>query len=85
MAKVECNSVHSFFSNQPLRQQQLFSLISTLCAPRQCIPESDLCRLIVDSRLPWAVEPVDGSSSWLYLPEAARARYVAGVMVLSAD
>jgi hypothetical protein len=44
-----------------------------------------MCRLVVDSRLPWAFEPIDGNSSWLYLPEAVRARNVAGVMVLSAE
>jgi hypothetical protein len=85
MAKVNGNSFYSSFSNQHQRQLRLISLISELCAPRQGMPESDLCRLVVDSRLPWAVEPIDGNSSWLYLPQAVRARKVAGVMVLSAD
>jgi hypothetical protein len=85
MANVECNSVHSFSSNKHLRQQHLFSLISMLCAPRQSIPASDMCRLIVDSRLSWAVEPIDGRSSWLYLSGAAQARKIADCLVLSAD
>ena len=67
MANAECNSVYSFSSNRHLRQQHLFSLISELCAPRRSLPETDMCRLIVDSRLPWAVEPIDGDTSWLYL------------------
>ena len=85
MGSIECNSVHSSFSNQHQRQLRLISLISELCAPRRGIPEPDMCRLVVDSRLPWAFEPIDGHSSWLYLPEAVRARNMAGVMVLSAD
>jgi hypothetical protein len=85
MANVNGNSVYSSFSNQHQRQLRLISLISELCAPRRGIPEPDMCRLVVDSRLPWAFEPIDGNSSWLYLPKAVRARNVAGVMVLSAE
>ena len=85
MANAECNSVHSFSSNKHLRQQHLFSLISALCAPRRSLPETDMCRLIVDSRLSWAVEPIDGDTSWLYLPKPARMRQQAGVWVLTAD
>jgi len=70
--------------NQQQRQQELFCLISRLCAPRSRRPPSDLCRLVVDSRLQWAVAPIDGESSWLYLPEAAQARHMAGCLVLSA-
>jgi hypothetical protein len=44
-----------------------------------------MCRLIVDSRLSWAVEPIDGDTSWLYLPKPARMRQQAGVWVLTAD
>ncbi|MBV8646358.1 MAG: hypothetical protein JOZ06_03040, partial [Paludibacterium sp.] len=40
-------------SNRHFRQQQLLSLISVLCAPRQCRPNPDVCRLIVDSQLAW--------------------------------
>jgi len=31
------------------------------------------------------VAPIDGESSWLYLPQAARARQLAGCLVLSAS
>jgi len=72
-------------SNRHFRQQQLLSLISVLCAPRQCRPNPDVCRLIVDSQLAWRSEPIDANTSWLYLPTAARAREVAGCLVLTAD
>jgi len=84
MAKVECNPFFSSASNQSPRQEQLFLLISQLCAPRSRHPQPDVCRLVVDSRLQWAVAPIDGESSWLYLPEVARARHMAGCLVLSA-
>ena len=85
MAKIECNPFFSSASNQSPRQEQLFLLISQLCAPRTRRPEPDVCRLVVDSRLPWAVAPIDGESSWLYLPQAARARQLAGCLVLIAS
>ena len=85
MAKIECNPFFSSASNQSPRQEQLFLLISQLCAPRTRRPEPDVCRLVVDSRLPWAVAPIDGESSWLYLSQAARARQLAGCLVLSAS
>ena len=85
MAQIECNPFFSSASNQSPRQEQLFLLISQLCAPRTRRPEPDVCRLVVDSRLPWAVAPIDGESSWLYLPQAARARQLAGCLVLSAS
>ena len=84
MAEIECNPFFSCASNQQQRQEQLFCLISQLCAPRSRRPQPDVCRLVVDSRLQWAVAPIDGESSWLYLPEVARARSVAGCLVLSA-
>lgn len=84
MGNVECNPFFSCASNQSQRQEQLFLLISQLCVPRSRRPESDLCRLIIDSRLQWAVAPIDGASSWLYLPEAAQARQLAGCLVVSA-
>ena len=84
MAKIECNPFFSSASNQSPRQEQLFLLISQLCAPRTRRPEPDVCRLVVDSRLPWAVAPIDGESSWLYLPQVAQARQLAGCLVLSA-
>jgi hypothetical protein len=85
MAALQGNTLHAFSSNQNLRQLQLFNLVSQLCEPRQALPKSDECRLVVDSRLSWAVEPIDGNTSWLYLPRAARARLVAGCLVLTAD
>jgi hypothetical protein len=60
-------------------------LVSRLCPPRDSLPEPGLCRLIVDSRLDWAVESIDGQSSWLYLPSAARQRQVAGCTILTLD
>jgi len=68
---------HLFFNctpNQQQRQHELFSLVSQLRAPRSRRPESGLCRLVVDSRLQWAVAPIDGAPPWLYLPEAGAAR-----------
>jgi hypothetical protein len=85
MANAHPNVIHRISTNQSFRQLQLFSLISRLCAPREDIPKSDVVRLIVDSRIPWAVEPVDGNSSWLYVPQAAHARQLAGCIVLTAD
>jgi hypothetical protein len=85
MANRDSNAIQCFSSNQHLRELQLFSLISTLCAPRQSRPASDMCRLIVDSRLQWAVEPIDGNTSWLYLPHAAHARQLAGCTVLTVN
>ncbi|TDR82995.1 hypothetical protein [Paludibacterium purpuratum] len=85
MATQDGNSAQVFFPNQDFRQQQLLSLISVLCLPRGSRPNSDECRLVVDSRLPWAFESVDGSTSWMYLPKAARVREVAGCLVLTAD
>jgi hypothetical protein len=37
-------------TNPHLRQLPFFSLISTLCPPRHRRQDSDLCRLIIDSR-----------------------------------
>ena len=85
MAKRDSSSIQCLSSNQQLRQLQLFSLVSMLCVPRRSAPEPDVCRLIVDSRLEWAVNPIDGESSWLYLPHAARARHLAGCTVLTVD
>ncbi|TDR81524.1 hypothetical protein [Paludibacterium purpuratum] len=85
MATRNGNAVPISSSNPDSRQQQLLSLISMLCLPRGSRPNSDECRLIVDSRLPWAFEPIDGGTSWLYLPQAAQARKLAGCLVLTAD
>jgi len=85
MAKIECNPFFSSASNQSPRNEQLFYLISQLCAPRSRRPQPDVCRLIVDSRLQWAFTPIDGESSWLYLPQVAQARQLAGCLVVSAS
>jgi hypothetical protein len=37
--------------------------VDTMCPPRHTQANSDLCRLIVDSRLQWAVAPIDGNTS----------------------
>jgi len=85
MAKIECNPFFSSASNQSPRNEQLFYLVSQLCAPRSRRPQPDVCRLIVDSRLQWAFTPIDGESSWLYLPQVAQARQLAGCLVVSAS
>ncbi|TDR76629.1 hypothetical protein [Paludibacterium purpuratum] len=85
MAAVDSKTVPVFSQNPDSRQQQLLSLISVLCLPRHSRPNSDECRLIVDSRLPWAFEPIDANTSWLYLPQAAHVRTLAGCWVLTAD
>ncbi|TDR80196.1 hypothetical protein [Paludibacterium purpuratum] len=84
MAICDSNAPLVFFPNQDSRQQRLFSLIAQQCVPRGSRPNSDECRLIVDSRLSWAFEPIDADTSWLYLPEAAQARHIAGCLVLTA-
>ncbi|TDR80637.1 hypothetical protein [Paludibacterium purpuratum] len=85
MVAVDSKTVPVFSQNPDSRQQQLFSLISMLCTPRGSRPNSDECRLIVDSRLPWAFERIDADTSWIYLPKAAQARELAGCLVLTAD
>ncbi|WP_293238927.1 hypothetical protein [Paludibacterium sp.] len=85
MAVVHGNAVSAPYSNQRLRQQQLLSLIAVLCEPRPNRSSTDMRRLIVDSRLNWSVAPVDATTSWLYLPQAVRAREIAGCLVLTAD
>ncbi|MBV8049162.1 MAG: hypothetical protein JO171_18585 [Paludibacterium sp.] len=72
-------------SNHDLRQLPLFSLISELCAPRAGRTDPNVCRLIVDSRLPWSSLRVDSERSWLYLPEDVRTRRVAGCLILTAE
>ena len=85
MAVVHTKTIPSFPPIHHLRQQQLLSLISQLCEPRDRVVDSDLCRLVVDSRLEWSVAPIDVNTSWMYLPRAARAREIAGCLVLTAD
>ena len=85
MAIHDVNALPTTPTNRRLRQQQLLTLISVLCEPRQTHPNPDVRRLIFDSRLSWASMPVDAQSSWLYLKNAARLREVAGCLVLTAD
>jgi hypothetical protein len=85
VAKIHPNVIHRLSTNQLFRQQQLFSLISRLCAPRQDSSKSDVIRLIVDSRIAWASEPIDGNRSWLYVPEATHAKQLAGCTILTVD
>jgi hypothetical protein len=70
---------------QDLRHLQLYSLIAKLCPPRDSPPEPEVCRLIVDSRLPWSFERIDGHTSWQYLLKPARARLEVGCLVLTLD
>jgi len=85
MAKQDINRVIHLPTAFSPRESQLFSLISVLCTTRNPRPKSDVCRLIVDSRLQWAIEPIDADTSWLYLTETARVRKIAGCLVLAAD
>ncbi|MBV8046106.1 MAG: hypothetical protein JO171_03065, partial [Paludibacterium sp.] len=59
MAIYDVNALPSTPTNRRLRQQQLLTLISVLCEPRQTHPNPDVRRLIFDSRLSWASMPVD--------------------------
>ncbi|MBV8047143.1 MAG: hypothetical protein JO171_08325 [Paludibacterium sp.] len=72
-------------SNRDLRQLPLFALISELCAPRAGQADPGVCRLIVDSRLPWSSLRVDSEQSWMYLPQPVRTRRVAGCVILTAE
>ncbi|TDR82729.1 hypothetical protein [Paludibacterium purpuratum] len=85
MVAHNLKAVPVFSQNPDSRQQQLLSLISVLHTPRPRRPNSDACRLVVDSRLFGAFEPLDTNMSWLYLPNAAQARHLAGCLVLTAD
>ena len=85
MAKQEGSLNPALSANRHLRQLSLFSLIARLCAPRRRPPASDVRRLIVDSRLHWSIEQIDGQRSWLYLSEPAQVREVAGCLILTPD
>ncbi|TDR82720.1 hypothetical protein [Paludibacterium purpuratum] len=85
MVAHDGNAVPISSSNQDFRQQRLLSLISVLCLPRQSHPNSDEYRLVVDSRLFWAFEPLDSHMSWMVLPKAVQARRLAGCLILTAD
>jgi hypothetical protein len=68
-----------------LNQLELLSVASKICAPRQDPPDPRVCRLIIDSRLQWVTESIDGSRSWLYLPAPARLRQHSGCWIVSID
>jgi hypothetical protein len=68
-----------------LNQPELLSVTSMICAPRQDPPDPRVCRLILDSRLQWATESIDGSRSWLYLPVPMRLRQHSGCWIVSVD
>ncbi|MBV8046922.1 MAG: hypothetical protein JO171_07205, partial [Paludibacterium sp.] len=59
MAVCHRTAIPSAASNRDLQQLPLFTLISELCAPRKGQADPGVCRLIVDSRLPWASLRVD--------------------------
>jgi hypothetical protein len=68
-----------------LNQPELLTVISKICAPRQEVPDPRVCRLILDGRLQWASESIDGSRSWLYLPAPMRLRQHGGCWIVSVD
>lgn len=85
MANCKFKPNHVLSSNPQLRDPQLQSLISTLCAPRRSLIDADVCRLIVDGRLQWAAQSRDDNTAWLYLPLPARACRQAGCLILLAE
>ena len=85
MAVIDRNAIHVLSSIPPQQQQQLIYLISQLCPPRRQPANFDSCRLIIDGRLQWAVEPIDGGGSWFFLPKPARALRMAGCLIVTAD
>jgi len=85
MAKRNISRIGSVATYPSFRQTQLISLVSVLSAPRDAWPLSDQRQLVVDSRLPWAVQPIDGQTSWLYLARPARAQQIADCLILTAD
>jgi len=85
MAKCNGSRICSVSKHPSFRQTQLISLVSVLSAPRDAWPLSDQRQLVVDSRLPWAVQPIDGQTSWLYLARPALALQMADCLVLTAD
>jgi hypothetical protein len=85
MAKQNDNRVLHLPTAFSPRESLLFPLIPVLCTTPNPRPKSDVCRLIVDSRLPWTFEPIDANTSWLYLTETARERNLAGCLVPAAD
>jgi hypothetical protein len=85
MATVDFKPNPDCSLEQDLRHLQLYSLLARLCPPHDSPPEPEVCRLIVDSRLPWWFEMIDGRTSWMYLPKPARARLEVGCLVVTLD
>ncbi|MBV8047076.1 MAG: hypothetical protein JO171_07990 [Paludibacterium sp.] len=85
MATCHRTATPTAVSNRDLLQLPLFSLISELCAPRAGQADPGVCRLIIDSRLPWSSLRVDSEHSWMYLPQPVRTRRVAGCVILTAE
>ena len=83
MADFELNAPSEGSSIPQQRQLLLISLIHLLNAPPDEDPSTEWCRIIVDSSLQWASEPVDEEHGWIYLPEPARARRLGGCLVLT--
>jgi hypothetical protein len=85
MATVDFKPNPDCSLEQDLRHLQLYSLMARLCPPRDSPPDPEVCRLIVDSRLPWWFEMIDGRTSWMYLPTPARTRLEMGCQVVTLD
>jgi hypothetical protein len=84
MAKSDGSSLCTRSSNLPYRQQQLFTLLSTLIAPRAELGQQPLCRLVVDSRLVWSLMPVADGDNWLYLAEPGVLQQVGDCLLVTA-
>ena len=85
MANFDSKPFDVLSSNLDLRDPFLQSLISLQCAPRQSPPDPRVCRLILSSRLEWALWPGEGTTFWRYLPQPVRAHQQAGCLILFAD
>jgi hypothetical protein len=85
MAERNGSRLCSVATHPSFRHTQLISLVSVLSAPRTAWPYSERRQLVVDSRLQWATQPVDGQSSWLYLEQPARVLHMADCLVFIAD
>jgi hypothetical protein len=85
MAKPNSSSTRARSLDPYLNQPELLTVASKICAPRHSPPDPRVCRLIIDSRLQWVTEPIDGSRSWLYLPAPARLRQHSGCWIVTID
>ena len=85
MAKPHGSSTPVRSLDPYLNQPELLSVTSKICASRLELADPRVCRLIIDGRLQWAPEPIDGSRSWLYLPTPARLRQHSGCWIVTID